>query len=211
MLDSRRLTYLNCFAQRFSKPGSYRYRIASSGTSRLDRDKSFTIEVKDGNARDKATQLDVRVRLEGRELVADPPDLSIGVGDLVLWAADDSTIVGYAIEGEGRGFTFSNAKLASETVYTHAFGQAGTYRWRDAYGSKAGGIIEVVSPTELGRDRDNGAWLAALGKPIVITVKGEAAAPQRLEIVTGQTVAWVIEQANGMTVTDSSLLSGATT
>lgn len=204
MFDSRRMTYLNCFAQRFSKPGSYRYRIASSGTSGLERDRSFSIEVKDGNSRDKGTQHDVRVRLEGRELVADPPDLSIDVGDLVLWAATDSAIAGYAIEGEGRGFTFSSVKLASETVYTHAFGLPGTYRWLDAHGGKAGGTVEVVSP-EGSRERDQSAWLAALGRPTVITVKGELADPKRVEILTGQTVAWVIEQAKGMTVTESSL------
>ncbi|HEY4266941.1 MAG TPA: hypothetical protein VGM94_02005 [Galbitalea sp.] len=200
------MTYLNGFAQRFSKPGSYRYRIASSGTSALERDGSFSIEVKDGNARDKGTQHDVRVRLEGRELVADPPDLSIDVGDLVLWTSADSSIAGYAIEGEGRGFTFSSARLASETVYTHAFGLPGTYRWLDAHGGKVGGIVEVVSP-EGTREREQDAWLAALGRPAVITVKGELADPKRIEILTGQTVAWVIEQAKGMTVTEASLIA----
>jgi plastocyanin len=84
------MTYLNCFAQRFGRAGSYRYRLVSAGTSGLDRDKSFSIEVKEGIPRDKGEQHDVSVRLEGRELVADPPDLSIAVGDLVLWAATDS-------------------------------------------------------------------------------------------------------------------------
>jgi plastocyanin len=204
MFDSRRMTYLNCFAQRFSKPGSYRYRIVSSGTSGLERDRSFSIEVKDGNSRDKGAQHDVRVGLEGRALIAEPPDLSIDAGDLVLWSATDSSIAGYAIEGEGRGFTFSSAKLASETVYTHAFGLPGTYRWLDVHGGEAGGIVEVVSP-EGSRERDQDAWLAALGRPTVITVNGARADPKRVEILTGQTVAWVIEQAKGMSVTEATL------
>jgi plastocyanin len=207
MFDSRRMTYLNCFAQRFAKPGSYRYRIASAGTSALDRDKSFSIEVKEGNARDQGEQHDVRVRLEGRELVADPPDLSIAVGDLVLWAATDSSIAGYAIVGDGRGLTFSSARLASETIFTHAFGSPGVYDWVDAHGGKAGGTVEVVSPSDRPRERDQDAWLAALGRPTVITIKDEVADPRRVEILTGQTVAWVIEQAKGMTITESSLAS----
>jgi plastocyanin len=204
-LDSRRMTYLNCFGQKFSKPGTYRYRITSSSTSGLDRDARFSIEVKPVASPAKVQQHDVAVRLEGRELVADPPFVSINAGDLVVWNTPDSSIAGYLIEGKGSGLSFSSARLTREAVYTHAFGVPGTYRWLDAHGGKLGGVIEVVSPKA---DAPESArkWLGSLGSPTLIRVRGEHADPKRVQILTGQTVAWAIEEAAGISVTDSSVV-----
>ena len=210
MLDSRRMTYLNCFGQKFSKPGTYRYRIASSSTRGLERDARFTIEVKPAASPAEAQQHDVAVRLEGRELVADPPSVSINAGDLVLWNTPDSSIAGYVIEGEGSGWSFSSANLTKEALYTHAFGLPGTYRWLDAHHRKLGGVVEVVSP-KADAPESSRKWLASLGSPTVISIRGEHADPERVEILTGQTVGWAIEEASGISVTDASLVPGGAT
>ena len=205
-LDSRRMTYLNCFGQKFSKPGTYRYRITSSSTSGLDRDARFSIDVKPAASPAKIQQHDVAVRLEGRELVADPPFVSINAGDLVVWNTPDSSIAGYLIEGEGSGLSFSSARLTREAVYTHAFGVPGTYRWRDANGGKLGGTVEVVSG-ETDSPESARKWLEDLASPTLIRVRGDRATPEKVQILTGQTVAWAIEEAAGISVTDASVVS----
>ncbi len=204
-LDSRRMTYLNCYGQKFSEPGTYRYRILSSSTSGLQRDAHFSIEVKPAAAPTKVQQHDVAVRLEGRELVADPPNVSVSAGDLVVWNTPDSSIAGYLIEGEGSGLSFSSASLTREAVYTHAFGLPGTYRWLDANGGKLGGVIEVVS-LKADSGESSRKWLESLGSPTLITVRGDYADPEKVQILTGQTVAWAIEEARGISVTDSSVV-----
>lgn len=205
-LDSRHMTYLNCFAQKFSKPGTYRYRIMSSNTSGLERDARFSIDVKPAASPAKIQQHDVAVRLEGREFVADPPSISIMAGDLVMWNTPDSSIAGYVIESEGSDVSFSSSRLTSEAVYTHAFGTPGTYRWRDANGGKLGGTVEVVSG-ETDSPESARKWLKDLGKPTLIRVRGERATPDKVRILTGQTVAWAIEEAAGISVTDASVVS----
>jgi plastocyanin len=69
----------------------------------------------------------VAVRLEGRELVANPHAASSNAGDLVTWNTPDNSIAGYMITGEGTFLSFSRASLLRKAVYPHAFGVPGTY------------------------------------------------------------------------------------
>ena len=61
-LDSRSLTYLDCFGQRFSAPGSVRYAITSPTAAYLEvDDKPFVVDV-GAEQSAEAQQHDVEVR-----------------------------------------------------------------------------------------------------------------------------------------------------
>jgi len=49
-------------------------------------------------------------------------------------------------------------------------------------------------------------WDTTLEKASVVTVEGETATPERLEVLTGQTVFWAITNTRDITVTDERLI-----
>jgi plastocyanin len=204
-LDSRSLSYLDCFAQKFSKPGRVRYRLATAAGACLPvEDDEFTIEVAAGHeSKSESQQHDVAVRRSPKGLVADPPHLKIKVGDMVLWNTPDAATPGFTVRGEGPGGAFDSAVLGSEAVYTHAFGVPGAYTWVDAYGGRVSGVIMVRSPSE--RPECDG-WLKALESGTLIHITESRAAPDRVEILTGQTVFWAVERASGISITDARLV-----
>ena len=204
-LDSRALTYVDCFGQKFAKPGTYRYAITTAAGATLGAEPRFTIEVRKASDQATGRQHDVSIRLVDRELVADPADLVIDAGDVVLWNTTESRVPGLAISGEARGDKFDSRRLTDLAIYTHAFGVPGHYEWRDAWGGKVGGVIEVRSPdTPDAKVADD--WIRSLAQGTVVSVKGSEVKPKRVQIMTGQTIAWAIEGTRGVSITDLDLL-----
>jgi plastocyanin len=204
-LDSRSLTYLNCFGRRFGEPGEVRYRLVSAavGCQPAEGDLPFVIGVADGKG---GEQHDVTVRLDDNRLTADPPELRIAAGDLVLWHSDAST-PGYAVQGEGKAGAFDSASLDSETLFTHAFGSPGDYEWRDAHDGSVGGVVRVGSLDS--RDpKQCREWMQALGEGTVVVIEGDRPDPAEVSILAGQTVFFAVAAAKGITITDASLLPG---
>lgn len=201
--DSRVLRNTDCFGQRFSRPGTYRYAITRAALGGLSFEAPFSITVGRGGGGGETGQHHVAVRLDGHHLVADPPELKVSVGDFVMWHAPDPTTPPYAVQGE-KDF-FSSTALRSEAGYSHAFGLPGEYEWRDANGGGPRGVVrvqEVRADTPEARR----AWVERLRKGTLVMVNGDSAEPAIVDVVVGQTVFWIVGKAAGVTVTDARLL-----
>jgi plastocyanin len=207
-LDSRILSYVDCFARRFAKPGSVRYGItsASVGCDLHDED-AFVIDVKERREPDgKGTQHDVTVRIKAGRYTVDPAKLSIQAGDVVMWHGANSAVPGFIVQGLAGDQRFSSASLDSESLFTHAFGVPGTYDWSDMGQSDIGGRI-VVKDLDTKSKEDCEKWMRAISQGALVTIKGKAE-PQQVEIVTGQTVFFAVVDAPGITITDQRLKTG---
>lgn len=205
-LDSRVLQYTDCYAQKFAKPGQIRYQITTAAGACLPVEETdFSIEVKACTGHKTGRQHTVIVRRERQRFVAEPAQLQIEVGDVVLWCAADASVSGFAVRGAGDCTRFDSAALASEAVYTHAFGAPGSYKWVDANKGVVSGVVEVRSLDANNRN-DCENWVRALAKGTLITICGNKATPERVEILAGQTVFWAVESASGISITDARLV-----
>jgi plastocyanin len=201
-LDSRSLTYVNTFGRRFGEPGQVRYRLVTAPvTCQPAHDLPFTIEV----AREEGgEQQDVTVHLKGDALVAEPPQLSIAAGDLVLWHSLAST-PGYAVQGESEKGQFDSSSLTSETLYTHAFGVPGAYEWTDAVNRSVSGVVNVGS-LDSGDPKQCREWMEALARGTLVVIEGDRADPSEVSVLAGQTVFFAVSAAEGITITDARLI-----
>jgi plastocyanin len=206
-LDSRALTQGDTYGQKFSRAGRYNYDFGLSVSGRLDKDAPFTITVKEAsNPKRTGKQHFVAVRRgeEKRNLQADPPQLSIEAGDLVMWSAADSSTPGFSVSGRSENDSFSSAALSSEAVYTHAFGSAGEITWKDANGGRSSGKVTVTMPSTKPKDLE--AYKARLAKGTLVTIRSGRAEPSQVEILVGQTVFFAVEKTEGITITDQRLI-----
>jgi plastocyanin len=209
-LDSRTLSYVDCFARRFAKPGSVSYSITSASVAceLHDEESRFTIDVRERHSpSDEGTQHDVTVRMEGGSFAVDPARLSIEAGDVVMWHAEGSSVPGFIVQGRSDDAAFSSALLESESLYTHAFGVPGTYEWRDMGGSKIGGRVTVKDLDPRSKE-DCERWMKSLTQGSLVTIRGKRAEPKQVEILTGQTVFFAVVEAAGITITDKRLRPG---
>lgn len=206
-LDSRTLSYVDCFARRFAKPGSVRYRITSSSVAcdLQDEEGAFTIDVGERRSSgNEGTQHDATVKMEGGHFAVDPMQLSVEAGDVVMWHAEGSSVPGFVVQGQADDGRFTSASLESESLYTHAFGVPGTYEWRDTGRSQIGGRI-VVKDLDTKSKEDCEKWMRSLTQGSLVTIKGRRAEPEQVEILTGQTVFFAVVEAAGITITDKRL------
>jgi plastocyanin len=129
VLDSRFLRLGDCFGQKFSRAGNFKYIVTTGAGSCLPVGESaYTISVKPSKVRDgKGGQHNVAVRQQGMALEADPAQIEIETGDMILWQTPDAITPGFAVVGEGEAGEFSSSALAFEAVYSHAFGSPGRY------------------------------------------------------------------------------------
>jgi plastocyanin len=207
-LDSRSLRYIDCFAQKFATPGHVHYRISTLAGACLPvgDEGEFTIDVKARAEKSgESQQHDVQVRREGNKFVADPPHLEIHAGDMVLWNTPDPGVTGYVVVGRGSGGKFDSSALNSDAVFTHAFGTPGEYEWVDANKGKISGVIHVLSLDPKDKEQCQ-KWLATLEQGSLITIEGDSVRPEKIEILTGQTVFWAVQKAPGISITDSRLV-----
>lgn len=203
--DSRALTYVDTFGQRFGQPDRIRYRLASAAVlcQPAGDDLPFELDVAEGNG---GKQHNVTVRVKGPQLVADPPKLSITAGDVVLWHSLAST-PGYAVQGKGKSTTFDSSSLTSETLFTHAFGVEGEFEWTDAIDGAVSGRVNV-STLDSGDPKQCAKWTRALQRGTVVVIEGKRAEPAAVDILVGQTVFFAVAAAKGITITDVELLPG---
>lgn len=203
-LDSRFLRLGDCYAQRLTKPGTYKYVLtpAGSGSPPLSGD-TYAISVRP----DKGTgaQHYVVVRQRGKTLLAEPAELVIQSGDIVLWHTLEAATPGFAVLGLGEMGELNSSSMKVEALYSHAFGSPGRYGWGDANGGRARGEVEVRA-FDLRQQKDHKKWVASLAKGTVIKVTGDKAAPARVQVVVGQTVLWLVDKVAGITITDARLL-----
>jgi plastocyanin len=204
-LDSRLLRPTDCYAQRFMRPGTYRYAVVPMYGEAVTEVRPFSVLVSEGarSGDDRMQQHNVVVRSDGKRLVAQPADLEIGVGDLVLWNCQDRGALPYLVAGDKE--FFSSHRLVNDSGYSHAFGVAGEYRWTDAFGSGTSGVVRVTNPT-CRTSAEFARWRETLSKGTVVTIADDRAAPADVEIVTGQTVFFAVTKSRGISITDERLL-----
>ncbi len=138
-------------------------------------------------------------------MVAEPSHIEIQQGDMLLWYTTDTSIQGFAVVGEGKNGTFSSVALINEAIYSHPFGTPGSYEWVDAYNGQIHGRV-VVKNVNSYQPQDCRKLLEELGKGTLIRVTGYNVEPDKIEILTGQTVFWAVEKAAGISITDTRLI-----
>lgn len=205
-LDSRFLRLGDCFAHRFSVPGTFAYALSPIPTplAAPPTTQSVTVAARDGGD-DESRQRhhQVTVAMSAGQLRAKPAELQVNAGDIVVWSADRSVTFGFAVRGQIGDEFVNSASLRTESIFTHAFGLPGTYEWADANGSGLRGQVQVGMP-EAGADHQ--AWLSRLGEGTLVHVRGDRAEPDAVDILVGQTVVWALEGAPGVSITDTSLI-----
>jgi len=204
-LDSRQLSYVNTFGRRFGEPGAVRYRLVSAAVACQPPgdDLPFTIENGD---KGETRQHDVTVRQRGERLAADPAELQIGAGDVVLWHSLAGTNA-YVVQGQGAGGEFDSSSLTGDTLYTHAFGVPGDYEWVDARGRSVKGLVRVGTLETSERDPCR-EWMRALENGTLVVIEGARSDPSEVSILAGQTVFFAVTAADGITITDSGFVTG---
>jgi plastocyanin len=163
------------------------------------------VEVAAGAADAQMKQHDVKVSFAAGRFTVEPEVLSIAQGDMVLWHAPNGRALPYTVVGE-KPF-FASDRLVNESGYSHAFGAAGEYRWRDAHGGRTEGLVRVRDP-QCGTKADLDAWHAALATGTVVTITDGVATPKEVSILTGQTVFFAVTKGPGLSITDARLLEG---
>jgi plastocyanin len=199
-LDSRALGRADCYGQRFMRPGDYPYNVVPAHGRLISTDRPFVVRARQGAAKGMK-QHNVQVTADCNKLVVSERELTIDVGDLVLWTSASNNPV--AVVGD-QDF-FSSPRLTNECGYSHAFGTAGDYRWVDAYGSGLSGVVRVKDPGVKG-EADLKRWMQALSDGKLVMIADNKAQPAEVEILTGQTVFFTVVTGPGISITDSRLL-----
>lgn len=200
-LDSRALGRADCYGQRFMKAGDYPYNVVPAHGRLVSTDRPFVVRARQGAAKAAMKQHNVQVTVDHGKLVVSERELTIDVGDLVLWnCASDHPA---AIVGE-HDF-FASHRLTNECGFSHAFGSPGDYRWVDAYGSGLSGVVRVKDP-EVKTEADLKRWMQTLSEGKLVMIADNKAQPAEVEVATGQTVFFTIVKGPGISITDTRLL-----
>jgi plastocyanin len=195
--DSRALTRVNCYGQRFMKPGNYPYAIVPAGGQHLSDERPFLVHVSEGEVAKEMKQHTLQVSASRGHFTVEK-EISIRPGDLVLWNCHEAKAPAYVIVGD-KPF-FCSARLLNESGYTHAFALPGEYRWVDVYGSGAKGVVSVKQPC-LESAEDIKRWHGRLGKATVVMIAGSKVEPHHVEIEVGQTVFFAVSKGPGISIT----------
>jgi hypothetical protein len=203
--DSRALRRTDCYAQRFMKAGIYPYNVLPAFGDLIGRERPFKIKVAEPKEKRAMTQHNVIVRFEKGIFTVDEGDLVIDAGDLVLWNCPEGASP-YCVAGEKE--FFSSCRMINECGYSHAFGSAGEYHWRDAYGGDARGTVKVRDPQCKDQAQFVRWYEHTLKKGTVVMIAGGKPKPSSVEIVVGQMLFFAIVKGPGMSITDERLIVG---
>lgn len=199
-LDSRALGRADCYAQRFMRAGDYRYNVVPGHGQALSTDYPFVIHVEDKKTSTMA-QHNLRVTAGGKGFTVAPASLTIAIGDMVMWNGGGD--IPFAVVGD-QDF-FNSHRMVNECGFSHAFGKAGDYHWRDAFGSALSGVVRVRDP-DCAKDPDLKKWRELLSKGNIVMIADGKADRTELDIYTGQTVFFALVKTPGISITDSRLL-----
>ena len=126
-------------------------------------------------------------------------------GDAVMFHPADQTAPAFAVCGRMGKTSFSSTELRDQAVFSHAFGLPGRYEWVDANGSGVGGMIVVENEPATGKKAAERA-MQRMAEGVLVHIVGNKVSPKDLRISTGQTVFFAVEETDGITITDTSLL-----
>ncbi|GAA0935899.1 hypothetical protein Vau01_020870 [Virgisporangium aurantiacum] len=198
-MDSRFLTYLDCYGQRFSAPGKIRYAVGSPTAAHLALDdRPFVVKVQErGEAEHR--QHDVEVGHSKGRFTVTPRELTIAAGDLIVWHSPVAATPPFAVWGESDAGSFSSLRLSKDAFYSHAFGEPGEFVWRDANGSAIKGVVRVRGVDTHERDAAE-SWKKELGQGAVVVIDNDRVEPTELGVVVGQTVFFAVAEAAGVSI-----------
>jgi plastocyanin len=200
--DSRALRYVDCYGQRFMRPGEFRYNVLAVGAHLAVTERPFRITVSDRGG-DQMTQHSVSLSIRGRDFVPDQPELAIALGDMVMWNCPQPAARPFAVVGDQEFFGSTN--LVNESGYSHAFSAAGDYHWVDANHGAVRGLVRVRDPE--GRTEDDlKRWREQIGVGTLVMIADGRVEPAEVDIVTGQTVFFIVVTGPGITITDARLV-----
>ncbi|SMX33026.1 hypothetical protein [Actibacterium lipolyticum] len=211
-LDSRVLGPLNCYMQKVTEPGEFVFeiRMSAGGFLPMADASANRIKVKANKAnaaklRSSGKQHMVPLKhADGGFQVGDMPK-EVEQGDAILFHQPDRNAPAFSVAGRVGKTTFSSTELRDQVVYTHAFGLPGRYEWVDANGSGVGGVIIVENEPAEGKDGAERA-MKRMGEGVLVHIVGNKVKPKEVRIATGQTVFFAVEDADGITITDKTLL-----
>src|SRR3954471_15384300 len=202
-LDSRALGRLDCYGQRFMRPGDYRYDIVPAHGRAISTDRPYLVRVKSGEGEAGMNQHDVRITHADGGWRPSHCELTVNVGDLVLWNCPDADRP-YAVVGD-HDF-FGSDRLVNECGFSHVFGTAGVFHWVYSHGGAASGTVRVRQPDctgEAGMKR----WQEALAEGSLVMIGEDGPAPREIDIIAGQTVYFAVVKTGGISITDERLLA----
>lgn len=201
-LDSRALGRADCYAQRFMRPGDYRYNVVPGYGQAISTDFPFTIHVQGEEKKDsKMAQHDLSVGSSGKGFAPDRAALTIAVGDMVVWNGGGE--IPFAVVGD-QDF-FNSHRMVNECGFSHAFGTAGDYHWRDSFGSSLSGVVRVRDP-DCKDGLDMKKWRETLSNGNIVMISDGKADHSELDIYTGQTVFFALVKTPGISITDVRIL-----
>ncbi|MEC8629911.1 MAG: hypothetical protein VXY73_07460 [Pseudomonadota bacterium] len=212
VLDSRILGPTNCFIQKITEPGEvvFETRKAAAGFLPLAEHMAHRVKVKDL----KLSKAKMRARggthhiavhsQKGAVQIGDTPG-EVELGDALLFHNANRDGGGFAVSGRMGKQVFSSAELRDQAVFTHAFGLPGRYEWADANGSGVEGVIIVENDPAEGK-RGAERAIERMSEGVLVHIVGDKVKPKELRIATGQTVFFAVEDTDGITITDKTLL-----
>lgn len=211
-LNSQQLTYLDGYLHVFRAPGVYEYRVLflPPGYENSEPDTRYTINVVEhGGERGKGAQHNVVLHWNASQhaYLPDPESVTAHVNDYVLWHVETDTPAAppYGIHGESNASTaFDSRAMRQHDVLTHMFILPGEYRYQ--VNNQAEGVVLVEShqnlPYEVHAERASKAPL--------VHIVGGIPNPASVEIVTGQTMIWFVEDEERVTITSMKHLNNST-
>jgi len=202
ILNSQQLTYLDGYLHAFREPGIYTYRVLflPRGYEGSEPDSAYTIEVgREGNEPGSGKQHDITLRWDAskRAYQPEPAQLSLGVNDYVLWHVTTTTVAipPYSIRGAAEDRpAFDSRAMGQHDVFTHFFMTSGDYTY--TISGRVEGRISVHDHREVDPSEYQKRTTEA---PVVRIIQGKPE-PERLEVFTGQTVVWVVEEGEQVTI-----------
>jgi hypothetical protein len=198
-LDSRHLTNHDSFVQLFPAADVFEYFVTSVPAAMTPQhEPKFYLEVKPSTAqKGEGRQHVVKVVWDPRAMTytADPPRLEIAQNDFVTWHCD--RMIGsppYSVRGRGQQGSFSSASLGPHAAFMHFFLEAGRY----AYQVNGAGvfIVEVLDH----RKMDPEVYAKRAADAPLVQIRRARPDPREVEIVAGQTVVWLIDEEQGITI-----------
>ena len=211
-LDSRNIGSVNCYIQKIIGSGDLILEVGKTSSGFLPMEDGKGVKSKvtalpenRKGEREGGKQHVVPLTFSKNEFHININELKIEEGDAIIFHGGERKLPGFAIRGMIGKHSFCSTELVDQAVFTHAFGLPGRYEWRDANGSGVGGVITVVNEPSEGKDGAKRA-MERLGEGVVVHIVGKKVAPQEVTISTGQTVFFAVEQTQGITITDVTLL-----
>jgi plastocyanin len=165
-------------------------------------ERPFVIQVSERAGEGGMKQHNVMLSWVGNAFKPDHAEITIEVGDLVLWNCTSATAPPWEVAGD-KDF-FGSFNLVNECGFSHVFGFPGKYEWADVNGSGICGVVHVTDP-HCKTQADLACWQARLGEGTVVMVAKGKAEPAEVKVEVGQTVFFAIVAGRGITITDRRL------